>query len=94
MNVPPAFSYRASRSGRGGQPSHATPVATPARASRTASLAWNINVGRPASAAPTATRNATVTFSGSSRPVVRLITALPAIAASPSREHCALVRRR
>src|SRR6266487_6785673 len=83
MNVPPAFSYRASRSGSGGQPSQATPVATPVRASRTASLAWNINVGRPASAAPTATRNATVTFSGSSRPVVRLITALPAIAASP-----------
>src|SRR5262245_29950083 len=84
MNRPPAFSYRLSRSGSGGQPSQATPVATPCSASRTASLAWNIRVGRPDSAAPTATRKATVTFSGSSRPVVRLITALPAIAASLS----------
>ena len=81
---PPAFSYRASRSGSAGQPSQATPAATPSSASRTASLAWNIKVGRPDSAAPTATRNATVTFSGSSKPVVRLITALPAIAASLS----------
>ena len=61
--------------------SQATPAATPSSARRTASLAWNISVGRPASAAPTATRKATVTFSGSSRPVVRLITAFPAMAA-------------
>jgi hypothetical protein len=70
------------------------PTATPDSASRTASLAWNIRVGRPASAAPTATRNATVTFSGSSSPVVRLITAFPAITASLSGTHLPLVRRR
>jgi hypothetical protein len=38
-------------------------VATPVMARRTASLARNIIVGRPLSAAPTATRNAIVTFS-------------------------------
>src|SRR5690242_11321040 len=46
-------------------------------ASLTASLVRNMSTGRPDSAAPTATRNATVTFSGSSRPVVKLMTALP-----------------
>ena len=39
MYLPPAFSYRASRSGSAGQPSQATPAATPSSASRTASLA-------------------------------------------------------
>src|SRR4030095_13192632 len=43
-----------------------------------------MRVGRPASAAPTATRNATVTFSGSSIPVARLMTAFPAMVCSPS----------
>jgi hypothetical protein len=43
-------------------------------------LVRNISVGRFDSAAPTATRNATVTFSLSSSPVVRLMTAFPAIA--------------
>src|SRR2546430_14235823 len=76
------------RSGRGGQPSQATPTATPSRARRTASLVRNMSVGRPASAAPTATRNATVTFSVSSSPVVRLMTALPAMAAAPPRCRC------
>src|SRR4030081_774068 len=66
-------------SGSAGQPSHATPVATPSRARRTASLLRNMSVSRPHSAAPTATRRATVTFSGSSRPVGRLMTALLAI---------------
>jgi hypothetical protein len=56
----------------------------PSRASRTASLVWNIRVDRPDSAAPTATRKATATFSGSSRPVLRLITAFPATAVSLS----------
>src|SRR2546423_15097040 len=69
------------RSGRGGQPSHATPTATPSSASRTASLVRNMSVGRPASAAPTATRKATVTFSVSSSPVLRLMTALLAMTA-------------
>src|SRR6266550_7392388 len=64
------------RSGSGGQPSQATPTATPSSASRTASLVRNMSVGRPASAAPTATRNATVTFSESSSPVVKLMTVL------------------
>src|SRR6185437_6781762 len=77
MYVPPASAYRRTRSASGGQPSQATAVATPARASRAASLVRNISVCRPCSAAPTATRNATVTFSVSSSPVVRLITALP-----------------
>src|SRR3984957_14250285 len=36
-----------------------------------------MSTGRPDSAAPTATRNATVTCSGSSSPVVKLMTALP-----------------
>src|SRR5438094_374134 len=67
------------RSGSGGQPSHAVPTVMPSRASRTASLVRNMSVGRPDSAAPTATRKATVTFSGSSSPVVRLMTALPAM---------------
>src|SRR5215475_2298527 len=49
----------------------------PAVASRTASLARNMSTGRPDSAAPTATRNATVTCSASSIPVVRLTTTLP-----------------
>src|SRR5436309_3710156 len=40
-----------------------------------------MRVGRPDSAAPTATRNATVTCSGSSSPVVKLMTAFPAICA-------------
>jgi hypothetical protein len=40
-------------------------------------LVRNIRACRPCSAAPTATRNATVTFSASSSPVVRLMTALP-----------------
>src|SRR6266511_5037041 len=44
-----------------------------------------MSVGRPCSAAPTATRKATVTRSGSSSPVVRLITAFPDMAASHSR---------
>src|SRR3954466_6623184 len=57
----------------------------PSRAGRTASLVRNMTVSRPFSAAPTATRNATVTFSGSSSPVVRLMTALPAMTASPPR---------
>src|SRR5690349_12413646 len=78
-NRPPAASYRLTRSGSGGQPSHATPWATPSDASLTASLVRNIRVGRRCSAAATATRNATVTFSGSSRPVVKLTTALPLI---------------
>src|SRR5439155_26651090 len=69
------------RSGRGGQPSQPTPTATPSSASRTASLVRNMGVGRPDSAAPTATRKATVTFSVSSSPVLRLMTAFPAIAA-------------
>jgi hypothetical protein len=81
-NVPPAFTYRSTRSGSGGQPAQATPVATPRSASRTASLVRNIKVGRPSSAAPTATRNATVTRSASSRPVVRLMTAFPDICCS------------
>ncbi|MFC5039768.1 hypothetical protein [Ornithinimicrobium kibberense] len=51
-------------------------MATPSTARRAASLVRNIIVGRPASAAPTATRKATVTRSGSSRPVVRLMAAL------------------
>src|SRR5947209_5272337 len=38
-----------------------------------------MRVGRPDSAAPTATKNATVTFSGSSSPVVKLTTAFPAM---------------
>src|SRR5262245_30153814 len=42
-----------------------------------------MSVGRPDSAAPTATRNATVTFSGSSRPVVKLMTALPGMDVPP-----------
>src|SRR5687767_4312303 len=67
------------RSASGGHPSHATATATPSSASRTASLVRNIRVGRPDSAAPTATRKATVTFSVSSSPVVRLTTALPGI---------------
>src|SRR5579859_1913829 len=67
----------------GGQVAQATPLATPVTASRTASLARNISVGRPPSAAPSATRKATVTFSGSSSPVVRLITAFPGMASSP-----------
>src|SRR2546427_12909558 len=57
----------------------------PSSASRTASLVKNMSVSRPFSAAPTATRNATITFSGSSRPVVRLMTALPAMTGSPPR---------
>src|SRR5437899_10356118 len=68
------------RSGRGGQPSHATPTATPSTARRTASLVRNMSVGLPDSAAPTATKNATVTFSGSSSPVVKLMTAFAAMA--------------
>src|SRR6266545_5391353 len=47
--------------GSGGQPSQATPVATPSIARRTASLVTNMRLGRPCSAAPTATRKATVT---------------------------------
>src|SRR5262249_38337187 len=79
---PPACSYRLSRLGRDGQPSQATPVATPLSASRAASLPWNIKVGRPAPAP--APRKAGVPCWGSSRPVLSLITAFPAIAASLS----------
>src|SRR2546430_3694763 len=75
-NWPPAFSYRCTRSARGGQPSQATALANPSVASRTASFVRNISVCRPCSAAPTATRNATVTVSASSRPVLRVMTAL------------------
>src|SRR5438105_15892627 len=67
------------RSGKPGQPSQATPTPTPSSASLTASLVKNMSVSRPFSAAPRATRNATVTFSGSSSPVVKLMTALPAM---------------
>src|SRR5882762_2480539 len=59
-------------------------MATPARASRTASLVRNMRVGRPDSAAPTATKKATVTFSGSSSPVVKLMTAFAAMARTRS----------
>src|SRR6478736_295707 len=74
--VPPAATNRAVNSASGGHPAQATPTATDPVTSRTASLVRNISVVRPCSAAPTATRNATVTFSGSSSPVIRLITAL------------------
>jgi hypothetical protein len=47
-------------------------------------LVRNIIVGRPDSAAPSATRKATVTRSGSSRPVVRLIAALLSLFMSSS----------
>src|SRR3989454_11337604 len=73
------------RSGKAGQPSHATPTPTPSSASLTASLVKNMSVGRPDSAAPTATRNATVTFSGSSSPVVKLMTALLGMDVPPVR---------
>jgi hypothetical protein len=56
-------------------------------ASRTASLVRNIRVCRCCSAAATATRNATVTFSGSSRPVVKLMTALPLMPAPLQGHH-------
>jgi hypothetical protein len=46
-----------------------------------ASLVRNITVGRPDSAAATAVRKATVTFSGSSRPVARVIAALASMVA-------------
>src|SRR6266568_7247169 len=75
-NRPSALAYRSTRSASGGQPSQATARANPSVASRTASLVRNISVWRPCSAAPTATRNATVTVSASSRPVLRLTTAL------------------
>src|SRR5712691_8208847 len=75
-NRPSALAYRPTRSASGGQPSQATAWANPSVASRTAYLVRNISVCRPCSAAPTATRNATVTVSGSSRPVLRLTTAL------------------
>src|SRR4051794_28734560 len=45
-------------------------------ANRTASLLRNVSVGRPPSAAATAMSRATVTFSGSSSPVVKLMAAL------------------
>src|SRR6476619_109794 len=95
--VPPAAANRAVSSVSGGQPSQATPTATDPVTSRTASLVRNISVVRPCSAAPTATRNATVTFSGSSSPVLRLITALSMVATTfpsvPSGAHPSIVRR-
>src|SRR6266536_6210773 len=51
----------------------------PVVARRTASLVRNIRVGRPCSAAATATRKATVTRSGASMPVIRLMTAFCAM---------------
>jgi hypothetical protein len=51
-------------------------------ASRTACFVGNIDGARCDLAALTATRNAPVTFSGSANPVVRLMTALPAMVPS------------
>jgi len=82
MRMPPDFANRSSRSPSGGHPSHATPVATPSSASRTASLVRNMTVGRPCSDAPSATRKATVHPFGILQPVVRLMAALLGMAES------------
>src|SRR2546427_1483085 len=62
--------------GSGGQPSQPIPTATPGVARRTASLVRNIATCFPWSSAAPPTRKATVTRSGSSRPVARLTTTL------------------
>src|SRR6266700_2263237 len=86
--LPSAATYLAISSGSGGHPVQAVPRATASSASRTASLVKKTRVGRPDSAAATATSIATVTFSRSSSPVVKLITALPM--SIPSRRHRSL----
>src|SRR5579864_491323 len=71
----PPFSANCSKfRGSGGQPSQPTPTATPGVARRTASFVRNIATCFPWSSAAPATRKATVTRSGSSRPVARLTT--------------------
>ena len=75
---PPPSAYCWKSRSSGGQPSHASPFASPGSATRTASFVRNINPCLPCSTAATPTRSAIITRSASSSiPVARLTTTFP-----------------